>query len=108
MALQHATTGDIVDIRPLGHRLRDSVSTAIVRDDRIEVMRLVFVDGRGMPENHVDGPVTFQCLEGSVVLEVAGEQRVLQQGDLVYLSGGVPYALSGDGDASVLMTVVRG
>jgi quercetin dioxygenase-like cupin family protein len=108
MALQHATTGDIVDVRPLGPRLRDSVSSAIVRDDRIEVMRLVFVDGRGMPEHHVDGPVTVQCLEGRVAIEIAGETRFLQQGELVYLSGGVPYAIAGDGDASVLMTVVRG
>jgi quercetin dioxygenase-like cupin family protein len=108
MALQHAKTGDIVDLRPLGDRLRDSVSTAIVRDDRIEVMRLVLVEGRAIPEHHVDGPVTFQCLEGRVAIEIGGDRRILEQGDLLYLSGGVPYALSGDGDASILMTVVRG
>jgi quercetin dioxygenase-like cupin family protein len=107
MALKHARSGDVVDVGPLGSRLADSVSAAIVRDDRIEVMRLVFLAGRETPEHAVDGPVTFQCLEGRVVLDVEGEPRTLMQGELVYLAGGVPYAIRGDGDASVLMTVVR-
>jgi quercetin dioxygenase-like cupin family protein len=107
MALKHARTGEVVDVRPLGSRLVDTPSKAIVRDDRIEVMRLVLLEGRDIPEHFVEGPVTFQCLEGRVALEIGGERCLLEQGELVYLEGGVPYALRGEGDASVLMTVVR-
>jgi quercetin dioxygenase-like cupin family protein len=108
MALPHATTGDVVDVRPFGSGLRDRQSAAIVRDDRIEVMRLVLIDGKEIPEHFVDGPVTLQCIEGTVELSVGGEPRTLRAGELVYLAGGVRYTLRSADDASILMTVVRG
>jgi quercetin dioxygenase-like cupin family protein len=107
MALAHARSGDVVDVRPLGARLREHQSAAIVRDDRIELMRLVLADGRGIPEHSVEGPVTFLCIEGSVEVYAAGERRTLDAGELVYLEAGVPYSIHPIRDASVLMTVVR-
>jgi quercetin dioxygenase-like cupin family protein len=107
MALRHAASGEVVDVTPFGGSIRDHQSTAIVRDDRIEVMRLVLIEGRGIPEHSVDGPVTFHCLEGSVELEAGGVPRTLKPGRLVYLEPGVRYTLRPLEDASILMTVVR-
>jgi quercetin dioxygenase-like cupin family protein len=107
MALPHAKSGDVVDVRPFKARLREQQSAAIVRDDRVEVMRLVLTDGHGIPEHSVDGPVTFHCIEGAIELTAAGERRKLEAGELVYLEGGVAYSLQALSDSSILMTVVR-
>lgn len=107
MALPHAGSGDVVDVRPFGAAIRQHQSAAIVRDESIEVMRLVLVDGRGIPEHVVAGPVTFQCIEGTVELVADGVHRTLHAGELLYLAGGVPYSIKPVDDASVLMTVVR-
>ncbi len=107
MALRHATSGEIVEIRPLGDAVRDVPSTAIVRDDHIEVMRLVLPAGKTVPEHHVDGPITVHCLEGEVEVLAHNEAKRLRARELMYLSGGVSHAFHALSDSSVLVTVVR-
>lgn len=107
MALRHATSGEIVEIRPLGGVPEEVPSTAIVRDEHVEVMRLVLAAGRNVPEHEVPGPLTLHCLEGAIDVLAHNETKRLRAGQLMYLSGGVAYALRGVEDASVLATMVR-
>lgn len=106
MSIPHAASGDLVDVRPLAERLRESVSVAIVRDDRIEVMRLVLPADKRLPEHLAHGPITIQCIEGSVELTAHDATRTLQAGDLVYLAARVPHAVRAVTDASLLVTMV--
>lgn len=106
MSIPHAASGDVVDVRPLAARLRDTVSVAIVRDDRIEVMRLVLPADKRLPEHLAHGPITIQCIEGSVELTAHDAARTLQAGDLVYLAARVPHAVRAVTDASLLVTMV--
>ena len=41
MALPHAHPLDVIDIRPLGPALHDSVSTSLIKTDRIQLLHLV-------------------------------------------------------------------
>ena len=41
MALPHATSGQLIDIRPLGTRISSSVSNALFKTPQLELMRLV-------------------------------------------------------------------
>ncbi|HLT25331.1 MAG TPA: cupin domain-containing protein [Zeimonas sp.] len=107
MALRHATSGEIVDIPPLGEAIDDVPSTAIVRDDHVEVMRLVLPAGKTVPQHQVEGPITVQCLEGEVEVAAHNETKRLRPQQLMYLSGGVSHAFHALTDASVLVTVVR-
>lgn len=107
MSLHHATPGELIDIRPLGDKLVDSASLALVRTDDFEVMRLVLPQGKSIPEHRIEGELTLQCLEGSVEVEALGQRRQLRAGQMIYLQGNTPYALAAPENASVLMTMLR-
>jgi quercetin dioxygenase-like cupin family protein len=106
MSLPHAGSGALINVRPLGNRLKESVSTALVKTANLEVMRLVLLSGKAMPEHKLAGEVTIQCIEGVIELHAHQKTQILLAGDMVYLASGEPHALQAREDASVLMTVL--
>lgn len=106
MAGHHASSGQVIPIQPFGERLRDAQSVALVRDDRIEVMRLALPAGKELPEHFAYGPVTILCIEGEVDLAAHDTVKRMRTGDFVYLAAKVPHALRAAQDASVLVTMV--
>lgn len=107
MSLHHAVSGELIDIRPLGDKLVQSASTALVRTATLEVMRLVLPANKSLPEHHVPGEITLFCIEGTVELQAHDKMQVLQAGQIVYLAGNVPHALRALENSSVLMTMLR-
>jgi len=104
MALPHAESGQIIDISPLGSRLRSTVSTALFKAEDLEVMRLVLLAGKGIPPHKVAGEVTIQCIEG--VVEVSSDEvQTLDAGKMLYLRGDEVHSLRALQDASVLVTI---
>ena len=104
MALPHAESGQIIDIAPLGNRLRSSVSTALFKAEDLEVMRLVLLSGKGIPPHKVAGEVTIQCIEG--VVEVSSDEvQTLEAGKMMYLRGDEVHSLRAIEDASMLVTI---
>jgi quercetin dioxygenase-like cupin family protein len=106
MALHHASSGEIVSVFPLGDKLLESPSTALLKAHQLEVMHLVIPAGKSKPEHQVQGEFTLYCLEGAVELRAYGKTQTLHAGELVYLEGEVPYALHAVENSSLLMTVV--
>lgn len=106
MALPHAHSGQLIDIRPLGKQFHTAASKAILKSEHLELMRLVLPKGKSLPEHDVPGEVTMQCLEGSVELLAHGARQVMQAGEMVYLNGGVSHTLTALEDASVLVTIL--
>lgn len=107
MALRHATSGEIVRIDAFDPAAANVPSTAIVRDDHIEVMRLVLPAGKNVPEHGVDGPITLHCLQGAVEVHAHNETKLLRAGELMYLAGAVSHGFHAVEDTSLLATVVR-
>jgi quercetin dioxygenase-like cupin family protein len=105
MAIPHAASGQIVDVRPLGKSLSQSVTTTLVKTDRLEVIRLVLPAGKVIPSHQVPGEITVQCLEGEVEFSAGECSQVLSAGQLLYLRGSEPHSLQGVQDASVLVTI---
>jgi quercetin dioxygenase-like cupin family protein len=106
MAQPHARPGQPIDIRPLGAALSGTKTVALFKTDELEVMRLVLPAGKSVPTHKVAGEITVQCLEGRIELTAEGCNHVLDAGQLLYLSGGVPHSLVGIEDASALVTLV--
>jgi quercetin dioxygenase-like cupin family protein len=106
MAIHHAASGELIDIRPLGDALKTEQTKALYKSQQLEVFRIVLLAGKSMPEHRVDGELTMQCLEGSIEFSVAGAAQLLRQGGLICLAGGVPHALKAVEDASVLVTLM--
>jgi quercetin dioxygenase-like cupin family protein len=106
MAIPHAASGQVVDIRPLGAGLKQSMTTTLIKTDKLEVIRLVLPAGKEIPPHQVTGEITVQCLEGVVGFSAQGKTTVLEAGKLLYLSGSELHALKGIEDSSVLVTVL--
>lgn len=106
MAIPHATSGQTIDIRPLGAKLKEATTTTLIKTDTLEVIRLVLPAGKDIPQHQVSGEITVQCLEGRVNFTVQGQTKVLQTGQLLYLSGAEAHGLKGIEDSSVLVTIL--
>ena len=105
MAISHANSGDVLDIRPLGSNLVNSQTIALFKSKNLEVMRLVLPRGKGMPMHSVPGDITMQCMEGTLEVVADGHAKPLAAGQLMYVAGGVPHSLTALADASVLVTI---
>jgi quercetin dioxygenase-like cupin family protein len=106
MAIPHAESGEIIDIRPLGPALVQARTTTLVKTKTLEVLRLVVKGGGEIAPHQVAGEITVQCLEGSVGIPIDGSTRVLEAGQMMYLTGGKMHAVRGIQDASVLVTIL--
>jgi len=106
MALPHAHPLDVIDIRPLGAALRTTVTTSLLKTPSLQLMRLVLPAGQGVPEHHVAGSITVQCLEGDAIVKTPSRECRLGAGQLVMLEGGEPHAVKAVTDASLLVTVL--
>ena len=105
MSLPHAESGQVINIRPLSGKIKESLSTALFKATELEVMRLVLEAGKEIPEHSVTGEITIHCLEGAIELRAHGTTQTLRHGEMVYLAGNQPYSIRAQEDASVLMTV---
>jgi hypothetical protein len=67
MATPHADPGMPVDLRPLGETLAKTETTALVKNDGFEAIRLVLRKGHEVCHKHeVGGMITLYCIEGRV------------------------------------------
>ena len=106
MALKHAKPGEVVDLRPLGDKLNDAKTAAIVKEASFEAVRLIVPVGREIPSHRVPGNITLHCLEGRVSLGLKDSEIQLSAGDWVYLAGGEAHSVRGIEDWSLLLTIL--
>lgn len=106
MAIPHAKSGEVVDVRPLGEALAKSITQTIVKTDDLEVIRIVLPAGNELPPHQVPGEITVQCLEGKVEFRTGELNRELTAGTMLYLASGQEHALRASEDASLLVTIL--
>ena len=106
MAIPHAKSGDVIDIRPLGPALAQAKTTTLVKTKTLEIIRLVIPAGKDIPEHQAPGEITVQCLEGRVAFATGSTRHDLAAGQMLYLSSAEPHSLHGLEDASVLVTIL--
>ena len=105
MALKHAEPSEVVHLQPLGAALPAAKTSALVKNDRFEAVRLIIPAGTLLPSHKVEGFVTLFCLEGHVVLE--SEREIgLRSGDWLYLERGAPHAVRGVEDSALLLNIL--
>lgn len=107
MALHHAISGEVIDLFDPKQNVADDVSTALFRTDDIEVIRRVLQPGQSVPPHEINGDMTLQCLTGKFKLTAHGKTQCVGVGQLVYVAGCESYALEGEDETVVLMTIVR-
>ena len=106
MAMPHAKSGDLIEVRPLGSAFAGAKTVTLVKSDALEVIRLVVPASKDIPPHKTKGEVTIHCLEGSVGILVNGATQILEAGQLMYLAAGELHAVRGVTDASLLVTIL--
>jgi quercetin dioxygenase-like cupin family protein len=106
MAIHHAHSGELIDVRPLRAALAGEITKALYKSDHLEVIRMVLPAGKSMPAHRVAGEVTVQCLEGAVEVVMNGARQLIREGEMVCLAGGVEHALDAVQDSSLLVTIL--
>lgn len=104
MAIPHAASGDLIDIRPYGPLIGEAVTKALFKTNYLEVIRMVLPAGKTVPQHQVDGEMTVQCIEGVVQFHTPDRSQVMQAGSLLHLTGGIPYWIDAVENASLLIT----
>jgi len=106
MAIAHAQPGEVVDVRPLGSALAATQTRTLIKDNAVEVIRLIVPAGKEIGQHQAKGAVVVQCLEGRVTFAALGKTRQLQAGELLYLPTGEAHTVKGLEDASLLLTIL--
>ncbi len=105
MSLEHVQPGEPVSLI-LGASVATAQTTTLVKNNQLEVIRLVLRAGKEIPSHQVTGPITVQCLEGRIEFEADGKRRELAAGDFLHLAGQQPHALLALTNAAVLVTIL--
>jgi quercetin dioxygenase-like cupin family protein len=106
MALKHAEPMEVIDVRPLGTKLRAAVTHSLLKTAHLQLMRVVLPQGQSLPEHRVGGDISVQCLEGQALVTTPSRSCQLEAGDLVVLPGGEPHAVRALRDTSLLVSVL--
>ena len=106
MALPHAQPLDVISVAPLGEELQGTVSTSLIKTQRMQLLHLVLGKHQDQPQHHVDNECTIHCLEGEVELVMGSGVRKLRAGNLVVLPAGQQHALRARADSAVLVTLL--
>jgi quercetin dioxygenase-like cupin family protein len=106
MALKHAKSGEVVDLRPLGDKLKSTKTSAIIKAEDFEAIRLVVQAGVTIPTHEVAGNVMLHCLEGQVRLGLSNGDMDLKASEWVFLDRSEDHSIAGVEDSCVLMTIL--
>ena len=63
MALHHAAHGEIVDVRPLGKKLKQAISATLVKTDHLQVFRYILPRGEEFGADPIQDRLDPQSLQ---------------------------------------------
>lgn len=106
MALHHANSGEVVGLAPLRANLRQARTTALVKTDSFEAIRLVMQANETLPPHKVPGRFTLHCLEGRVLLDLPDKTLPLGEHEWVHFDAGVTHGLRALEPSSLLLTIL--
>src|ERR1035437_5004145 len=106
MALHHAISGELIDIRPLNRELKNASTKTLYKSNRLEVFRMVLLAGKELSARQVMGKITGQCIEGHIEFTPAGTSQLMREGNLICLAGGTVRALKAADDFSILVSIL--
>ncbi|MEY2690728.1 MAG: hypothetical protein RL375_4928 [Pseudomonadota bacterium] len=106
MAIPHISSGQVVDVKPLGERLASEKTVALFKSDQLEVIRLVLLAGKSLPAHSVAGEFIIQCVEGRLDVTTDGVSHVLTGGQMLFLSARQNHGVVALEDSSALITLV--
>ena len=106
MAIHHASSGEPINVQPLGANLLGEQTVALFKSEDLELIRLVLLAGKSFPTHKMSGEVTIQCIEGTLDISVESTHRTINAGQLLFLSAHVLHSVTAVENSSALVTIV--
>lgn len=107
MTLKHAQPMEVIALEPADSSPNKPVSSSLLRTPQLQLLRLVLAKGQRVPEHHVPGEITIQCVSGEADIETPGNVCRLPAGTLVMLPRGLPHAVQAHAYSVLLVTVLH-
>lgn len=105
MGINHCAPGDVFNLNRLNEQVPRNSTFALVKTEKMEVIRMFLPREKKIPAHHVPGEITVQCLSGRVAFGVESESRELQAADWLFLSANQEHSLHALEDSVVLVTI---
>ncbi len=106
MAIEHAQSGEVIDIRPLAGKLPESKTQVLIKTEHMEVLRMVLPAGKVIAEHKARGDITVQCLEGELKFTSPIGTKTLHAGQMLFLNAAELHVVEAITDTSVLVTIL--
>lgn len=106
MAAKHANPGEIVDLATWADNRQEVRTQALVKTDKMELIRLSLPAGKEIPNHKVRGPVILHCVQGKAEITTMGASQYLVPGQLLYLLPEEIHAVEAVEDTIILLTII--
>jgi quercetin dioxygenase-like cupin family protein len=107
MALKHAQPLEVIDLHATDETRGTAVSSSLLKTPHLQLMRVVLAAGHALPEHHVPGEITIQCLSGEADVVTPSRTCRLASGTLVMLPAAEPHRVQAHLDTLLLVTVLH-
>jgi quercetin dioxygenase-like cupin family protein len=107
MALKHAQAREVIDLHIDDAMADTAVSSSLLKTDHLQLMRVILAPEQALPEHHVPGEITIQCLSGEVDVGTPSSTCRLTAGTLVMLPAAEPHWVQAHLNSVLLVTVLR-
>ena len=107
MALKHAQPLEVIDLHATNEANGTAVSSSLLKTPHLQLMRVLLAAGQALPEHHVPGEITVQCLSGEVDVATPSRTCRLVRVSLVMLPAAEPHRVQAHRDTVLLVTVLQ-
>ncbi|WP_066272788.1 cupin domain-containing protein [Hydrogenophaga palleronii] len=107
MALKHAQPLEVINLLVTDETRGTEVSSSLLKTPHLQLMRVVLAAGHALPEHHVPGEITIQCLSGEADVVTPSRTCRLASGSLVMLPSEEAHGVLAQRDTVLLITVLR-
>lgn len=107
MAIPHAAPGELIDATPLGDRLLEEKTHVLVKQENLEMIRMILPAGKEIPTHTAPRMLIVQCLEGRILFTVGEQEFDMSPGNIIYLPPKVQHSVLAVDNSAVLLTLVN-
>ncbi len=93
--------------REPGWQHDNRLAKTLAKEGPLAVVLSLVRAGTTVREHHAAGPVTLQCLEGTIRLHYTGHPLELVAGEMIVLDAGIPHSHEAITDCAVLLTMTQ-
>lgn len=96
---------NVINMFPAGNDPGTEESETLLKNDDLEITRLVVRAGEERPAYHTCGPLVLQCLRGSVRIDQDGNVQTLGAGQMRSFAAGECHFITGVEESSLLLSI---